>query len=345
MKIEKKLVVFLLLVCFAVTLAPLAAAEDYTYTVRIFAGTRGSFVDGSEAEADGSVKIIRNVPLGTRLDASVFNTSMIQVNDDRYHVTGLHISGRDVDDPSTFSSPVTRDLDFVVTYGVPGEEVRAVITYKDKNGKELAQPSYFYGNAGETFDVNFLYVDGYRPQAYTLRKTLRSDESQNVFPFVYTAIPAATPTPAPTTAPATQNTTAGQTANSTQTANSSQSANSAQSANSSQSANSAQSANSSQTANSAQSAGSGSGNGDETRSGVNDGSAAPEEILDLDASPAGPDGSDPGTYSNGGKDQSDGSGAFKLSRAAVIGIVTIGLAIIILLLWILLYLRGRRKNT
>ena len=60
--------------------------------------------------------------------------------DSKYYVKGIRLSGHDsVDnlDPATFV--VNGDLDYVVVYGVKGNQVAYTIRYVDENGKQLSE--------------------------------------------------------------------------------------------------------------------------------------------------------------------------------------------------------------
>ena len=61
------------------------------------------------------------------------------------------------------------------------------LRYLDKAGNELRGSDEYYGMAGDKPVVSYKYIEGYQPNAYNLKKTLSSDESQNVFEFRYTA--------------------------------------------------------------------------------------------------------------------------------------------------------------
>lgn len=121
----------------------------------------------------------------------------------KYYVKGIRKSGYDNNTVSAASFEVTGDEDYVVAYGIQGDMAAYTVNYQDADGNALAASQTYYGNVGDKPVVAFLYVEGYVPDAYNLTKTLVSDESQNVFTFIYSPIPAAAaPAPAETTAPA-----------------------------------------------------------------------------------------------------------------------------------------------
>lgn len=165
---------------FAPSPALAAGGEDYTYTIRIFAGNQGSFNNGEP------VKVITAQP-GSWV---TFYTTDVQLNNDsKYYVRGLRESGRDND--TSLAMPaftVTEDIDFVVAYGIRGQDVEYTVRYVDANGNELAPSETFWGNVGDSPVLAYRYIEGYIPQAYNLTGELYEDPANNVFEFVYTAL-------------------------------------------------------------------------------------------------------------------------------------------------------------
>ena len=172
-----KLICVWLLLCVLLPLTLQAGAEGYTYTVRLFAGNRG-MIDGK------SVAVYEGLHYGDRL---TFDPESVQVKEgEKYYVRGFRESGLDNAAVGTPSFPVTGDRDYVVAYGVRGEQVAYTVRYLDTNGRELLPSRTCYGNVGDRPVVAFLYVEGYRPQAYNLTKTLSENAAENVFEFLYT---------------------------------------------------------------------------------------------------------------------------------------------------------------
>ncbi len=181
------------------------AAEDYTYTVTFYAGNQGTFAGGaSEITLSGKA-------MG---DWISFDIGQVSVPDESaYYVKGIRKSGRDNSEAveeAAFS--VTEDVDYVVAYGIKGEQVAYTVNYLDAAGNKLADSRTYYGNVGDKPVVAFLYVEGYQPQAYNLTKTLSANEAENVFDFEYEAVETATAQPAETAEAAAATTTAGTTA-------------------------------------------------------------------------------------------------------------------------------------
>ena len=202
MKRWKKALVSLLTGCLVCGMLPVRAdasekaplkLEEYKYTVTLSAGNKG-LINGQEKITVGEIK---SLPYGddeeiTIIFSTDYLTKNVQVTDDRYYVKGVRLSGRDneeaVSNAST-SSPVftvTGDADYVVAYGVKGEQVKYTIQYQDADGNTLAPSQEFYGNIGDKPIVAYQYIDGYIPQALALTKTLSENEAENIFTFVYT---------------------------------------------------------------------------------------------------------------------------------------------------------------
>ena len=190
----------------ALQAAPVMAAEEYTYTVRLFSGAQGT-VNGKE------MILQEGLHYGDRV---TFNQRDVDLKDNsKYYIKGIRESGKDNNTVSERASfPVEGDMDYVVVYGIFTEKTSYTINYVDQDGNTLAPSETYYGNVGDTPVVAYLYIDGYQPQAYNMTGVLEKDTSKNVFTFVYTPISGAEqpapagPTTAPTGAPATQPTTA-----------------------------------------------------------------------------------------------------------------------------------------
>ena len=195
MRIYKKIIVLLLSICVMGSMrlnVHAARDKDYTYTVRLFVGTHGSFVDSE----DGPEMIIkRNVTAGSPLPFTQRDVEkMIKLKDkDKYYLLGIRESGKDNNTTPTAEQleeefTVTEDQDYVVAYGVKGKQVAYTVQFQTEDGTDLAPPETYYGNIGDRPVVAFLYIDGYLPQAYNLTGTLQSDPAANIFTFVYTPV-------------------------------------------------------------------------------------------------------------------------------------------------------------
>lgn len=193
MKTLKKLfAVLLVLALLAAIAAPAVSAEDYTYTVRVFAGAQGT-IGGQE------VVIHENIPYGAWINLSMDRDAVILNNSTKYYVKGIRESGKDNNTVSVPYFRVTEDTDYVIAYGILGSSVAYTVNYVDIEGNALLESITYYGNVGDKPVLSYQYIDGYQPQAYNLTKTLSENAAENVFTFIYTSL--ATPTPAPTPAP------------------------------------------------------------------------------------------------------------------------------------------------
>ncbi len=155
-----------------------AQAGSYTYTITLSAGNMGTI--------SGQEKTVYTGAVYGESWAS-FDLSQVQVTDERYYVKGIRLSGRDNAD--ALAAPafrVTGDADYVVAYGVRGDQVAYTVQYQDEDGETLAASQTFYGNVGDKPVVAYRYVDGYIPQSLALTKTLSANEAENIFTFVYT---------------------------------------------------------------------------------------------------------------------------------------------------------------
>ena len=87
---------------------------------------------------------------------------------------------------------VNGDADYVVAYGIKGNQVEYTVNYRDDEGNELAESEVFYGNVGDKPVVAYKYIDGYVPEALGLTKTLSANSAENVFTFEYDRAPVTT---------------------------------------------------------------------------------------------------------------------------------------------------------
>lgn len=178
MKRWKKMLVSFLTICMLSGLSAVsvlaADGTPYTYTVTLSAGNKGVF--------NGAAKLT-----GLRTgDAVSFDISQVQVADEKYYVKGIRLSGRDNEE--ALAAPafrVTGDADYVVAYGIKGNQVAYTVNYQDGSGNALAESKTFYGNVGDSPVVAYRYIENYVPQALALAGTLVENEAENVFTFVY----------------------------------------------------------------------------------------------------------------------------------------------------------------
>ncbi len=176
------------------------AAEDYTYTLRLYAGAQGT-IDASVVQRlsdagatvsieDGEVCVVSGLHYGEQVVFDIQRGVALQEGS-KYYRKGFRVSGEDTNSNRLANPSVTvnGDTDYVVAYGIQGETVAYTVTYRDTEGNELYPSAVYYGNVGDMPVVAYQYIEGWQPQAYNLGKTLVADASQNVFDFIYTRIP------------------------------------------------------------------------------------------------------------------------------------------------------------
>lgn len=184
-----------------------AADEEYTYTVRLFAGNLGELTGdglqiesaGASVDSDKDQVVISGLRYGDTV--RIIYQEAAASADERYYVRGVRRSGRDNTEAEAPTFEVACDRDYVVAYAVSGDLVGYTVHYLDASGNPLMPSDTYYGNAGERQYVSSRYIDGYQPQALNLVKTLSANESENVFEFRYTPIPEGTTAPTAPTAP------------------------------------------------------------------------------------------------------------------------------------------------
>lgn len=178
--------VLCLLPVLPVTARAAADEEGYTYTVRLYGGDLNRTLLEEHTRSFGET---------ITLDPNGYGAS-----DERYYVKGIRRAGEDSSELHTQSFPVTEDMDFVVAYGIRGNQVAYTVNYQDVNGNPL-QPDdgtgnrlpssiTYYGNVGDQVYVAYRQIPGYEiSNAYNLTMKLKEDASANVFTFVYALIP------------------------------------------------------------------------------------------------------------------------------------------------------------
>lgn len=190
MKKLRQILTFVVAFCmmFQCSLLSVFADDEYTYTVTFYAGNQGTFADGA-----GKI-VMSNLKYGAFVSFDVQKDGVITLNNsDKYYVKGLRKSGRDNSETdeleaSRYSVTVKGDADYVVAYGIKGNQVAYTVNYQDADGKELLASNTYYGNVGDKPVVAYQYVEGYTPQALALTKTLSENSAENVFTFRYTPI-------------------------------------------------------------------------------------------------------------------------------------------------------------
>ena len=196
MKKMYKIATVLLAFCFLLGSVPMSVkAEDYKYQVTIFSGKQGSFsgtaglvVKGADYSVSNTADaiVIKDLNPGDTVSFEARSGAVALDKDSKYYVQGIRISGRDNNAAVENSSfEVTGDQEYVVAYGIKGNQVAYTINYQDANGNKLADSQTFYGNVGDKPVVAYTYIDGYIPEYRNLTKTLSANAAENVFTFNY----------------------------------------------------------------------------------------------------------------------------------------------------------------
>lgn len=194
MKRWKKALVSLLTGCLVCGMMPVdadaaapqpAGQTGYEYTITLSAGNKGQVKDGREKIVVSGLNYGNNTRV---IFSNDYLEDNIEVADSRYYIKGVRLSGRDTGETADLNPVVTvnGDADYVVAYGVVGDQVAYTVQYQDADGNELAPSRTFYGNIGDKPIVAYQYIDGYVPQSLALTKTLSSNATENIFTFVYT---------------------------------------------------------------------------------------------------------------------------------------------------------------
>lgn len=198
MKKMYKIATVLLAFCFLLGSVPMSVkAEDYTYKVTIYSGKQGTFtgIPGNLVKEnnatvsisdDKSAIVIDKLNPNDSVNMSELLTSVSLGSNSKYYVRGIKESGRDNSEKlNTLSFDVKEDQEYVVAYGIKGDQVAYTINYQDANGNKLADSQTFYGNVGDKPVVAYTYIDGYTPEYRNLTKTLSANAAENVFTFNY----------------------------------------------------------------------------------------------------------------------------------------------------------------
>ena len=193
----------LMTLCLVLGLFPVnTLAEEYTYQVTFYSGNQGTF-NGTEGlsvdnhssgsqyavEENGDEITVSGLKQGDIVSFDV-QAGAVQMSDDsKYYLRGIRQSGRDNDTVQTSAFRVDGDAEYVLAYGIRGNQTGYTVNYQDAQGNELAPSRTYYGNVGDKPVVAYLYIEDYHPQTLALTRTLSENEAENVFTFVYTPVP------------------------------------------------------------------------------------------------------------------------------------------------------------
>ena len=160
----------LLLAASTMGLPTVALSEDYSYTIRVFAGNKGT-VNGQDVVTLSRHKG-ETVDLSSDVDVSV--------TDSAYYHKGFREAGRDSEFPYR-SFAADRDIDLVASYGMRVNMVRLTVHLRNyQTGEPLvsedgtSEVTYEY-RSGDKPVVAFRYVEGYRPLYRNVTGTITED--------------------------------------------------------------------------------------------------------------------------------------------------------------------------
>lgn len=179
------LFVLLLLSSVLMPVTAFAGKEPYPYTIRVFAGNMGK-IDGE----DVVTYQISYDEVSKQYPSWVFDIGSVTLTNNKYYVKGIRESGLDNDTVSNPAFPVTRDIDFVVAYGVKGDEVAYTVSFvRNSDGTQLDDSVTYYGNVGDKPVVACKFIQGYYPRYYNITGTLSDNAASNQFVFRYEPMP------------------------------------------------------------------------------------------------------------------------------------------------------------
>lgn len=146
-----------------------AVADETTYQVRVFAGTKGA-VEGQDAV---TIECRRGQPFD-------LDEIGVEVEADGYYHKGFREAGKDEEFPYK-SFDVDRDIDLVAAYGMQGNMVKLTVHLREWGTKRplvasdgTSEMTYEY-KVGDKPVVAFRHVEGYRPLWRNITGTLTED--------------------------------------------------------------------------------------------------------------------------------------------------------------------------
>lgn len=179
-----------------ISAAPTDAKAEYSYKVTFYSGNQGDFngstqglsVEGSSysiEKQDADSIVIAGLQAGATVSFDS-NAGAVALKDgSKYYIQGVRESGRDNDEVASSAFYVEGDAEYVVAYGIQGDQVAYTVNFQDASGNQLAASKTYYGNVGDKPVVAYTYVDGYAPEYLALTKTLSANAAENVFTFTY----------------------------------------------------------------------------------------------------------------------------------------------------------------
>lgn len=163
----------LMTLCLVLGLFPVKTlAEEYTYQVTFYSGNQGTF-NGSEGfsvdnhssgsqyavEENGDEITVSGLKQGDIVSFDVQAGAVQMADDSKYYLRGIRQSGRDNDTVQTSAFRVDGDAEYVLAYGIRGNQTGYTVNYQDAQGNELAPSRTYYGNVGDKPVVAYLYIE------------------------------------------------------------------------------------------------------------------------------------------------------------------------------------------
>lgn len=191
-------------------------SEAYTNTITLYAGGRGEFrnpsitgIEGADISYETDKIVISNLKgneifsvsasMAVAKEGEATTINGVTVAGEKYYVKGFNESGRDNTQSAqtlTINVAEVGNADYVVAYGIPGNQVSYTVSYVDRSGKELLPTETFFGNVGDKPIVMYRYIPGYAPEVEAYTKTLEelsaeelAEGKTNGFTFVYDKVP------------------------------------------------------------------------------------------------------------------------------------------------------------
>ncbi|MBR4462018.1 MAG: hypothetical protein IKS51_05520 [Erysipelotrichaceae bacterium] len=199
----------------------------YAYEVVLNAGLYGAIDDSQEIVLDCALNDRVEVTVNSDASTAVIqlrdsngdakgDAHTLVLNDEKYYIKGMHISGQEFTETNAFNYPVEKDAKLVFAYGSKAkEQIRYFVYYVDPdmnpltdddgnpllddNGDPVPEREVFMGNPGSHPVVAYKHIDGYQPQAYQQTASTRvledwgDDENDPrclKFYFIYTKLEA-----------------------------------------------------------------------------------------------------------------------------------------------------------
>ena len=208
MKALKRIVALLLILLFVAGASVTSFAEDQvTYRVRIYGGAQNNellfdsdidtttdaekscFIRGKTVNLDNWIsddaKTYKD-KITIDLEKTPTDPPYTKKLDDFYYFKGYRESGK----RENVGPQITleKDMDFVLTYGVRGEQLQYDVKYVATNGTLLGKSGPLYANKGDLVYVAIKEFEGYEPLARALNYGVYIKEDKQIVTLEYRAV-------------------------------------------------------------------------------------------------------------------------------------------------------------